>query len=165
MTKFYTPLFLMCFLFFNTLNAQVSFTNQGALLGPASGSLEDCAVDMNGDYLDDVVRIVNTKIYIDYQQANGTFNHVEHTVNMQNLPTWSLCAGDIDGRFIDFAISIILSPLQGSFDQLLNFTFCGFHFTLESFQANQKWITGPLCSNSCFRTMSWIYNHLISEWN
>ncbi len=99
MNKLYTPLFLICFLVFNMLNAQVSFTNQGNLLGPMSGSsFEDCAVDMNGDYLDDIVRVVNTKIYIDYQQNDGTFNPVEHSVNMQNLPTWSLCAGDIDGN-------------------------------------------------------------------
>ena len=91
MKKMYTPLFLICFLLSNVLYAQVSFTNQGSLLGTMTGfSIEDCAVDMNGDYLDDVVRVVNAKIYIDYQQNDGTFNSVEHSVNMQNLPTWSI---------------------------------------------------------------------------
>ncbi len=99
MKKMYTPLFLICFLLSNVLNAQVGFTNQGSLLGPMSGtSIEDCAVDMNGDYLDDIVRVVNAKIYIDFQQNDGTFNSVEHTVSMQNLPTWSICAGDIDNN-------------------------------------------------------------------
>ena len=99
MNKLYTPLLIICYLSFNLLNAQVSFTNQGALLEPISGSsVEDCAVDMNGDHLDDVVRVVNAKIYIDFQQNDGTFEHVEHVVGMQNLPTWSLCAGDIDNN-------------------------------------------------------------------
>ena len=98
MNKFYMPLLLSCFMLFNCLNAQVSFTNQGSLLGPATGSIEDCAVDMNGDNLDDVVRVVNAKIFIDYQQNDGTFDHVEYSVNTQNLPNWSICAGDIDNN-------------------------------------------------------------------
>ncbi len=98
MNKLYTPFLLICFLQLNLLNAQVSFTNEGNLLGPATGSIEDCAVDMNGDFLDDIVRVVNAKIFIDYQKNDGTFDHVELTVGMQNLPTWSLCAGDIDNN-------------------------------------------------------------------
>jgi hypothetical protein len=99
MNKLYTPLVLICFSFCTILSAQVSFTNQGALLGNINGSsVEDCAVDMNGDYLDDVVRVINARIFIDYQQGDGTFDHVEYLVGQTNLPTWSLCAGDIDGN-------------------------------------------------------------------
>lgn len=39
------------------MTAQVTFTNQGAQLQTISGfSSADCAVDVNGDGLDDVVR-------------------------------------------------------------------------------------------------------------
>ena len=98
MNKLYTP-FVFCLFFSTILTAQVSFTNQSSLLNSISGTgIGDCAVDMNGDYLDDVVRVVNGKIYIDYQQNDGSFNQIEHLVGQQNLPTWSICAGDIDGN-------------------------------------------------------------------
>ena len=81
------------------LIGQVSFTNQGNLLGNTSGfSYEDCAVDMNGDYLDDVVRVVNNGMYIDYQQADGSFIQEYFDIDFQNQPSWSICAGDIDGN-------------------------------------------------------------------
>ncbi len=82
------------------LNAQVSFTNLGgSLLQTMNGfSAEDCAVDMNGDNLDDVVRVSSNGIYIDYQQPDGTFEGVYHQMNIQNTPNWSIAAGDIDGN-------------------------------------------------------------------
>jgi hypothetical protein len=77
--------------------SQVSFTNQGNLLGStSSGTYQDCAVDMNGDFLDDVVRVANNGIYIDYQLANGTFEQTFFPMTIQNPPDWSICAGDID---------------------------------------------------------------------
>ncbi|MCB0762725.1 MAG: VCBS repeat-containing protein, partial [Flavobacteriales bacterium] len=77
--------------------AQVSFTNNGAALGAITGfSYEDCAVDMNGDHLDDVVRVVSSGIYIDFQQPGGTFTQQFFPLNVQNPPTWSICAADID---------------------------------------------------------------------
>ena len=83
------------------LNAfsQVSFTNQGNLLGTVFGtSFANCAVDMNGDYLDDVVRVIQGTIYIDYQQPNGTFNMSTFSANLLTNPDWSICAGDLDGN-------------------------------------------------------------------
>ncbi|MFT4679418.1 MAG: hypothetical protein ACI9HG_001527, partial [Flavobacteriales bacterium] len=77
--------------------AQVTFTNGSALLGPISGSgYEDCAVDMNGDHLDDVVRVVGSGIYIDYQQIDGTFEQTFFPLSIENPPSWSICAADID---------------------------------------------------------------------
>jgi len=71
----------------------------GSELGSISSfSYEDCAVDMNGDYLDDVVRVTNGNLYIDYQQADGTFTQSQFPMNFQNYPSWSICAGDIDGN-------------------------------------------------------------------
>lgn len=79
--------------------AQVSFTNMNSLLqGIAGGSIRDCAVDMNGDNLDDVVRVTNGGIYVDYQQPDGTFNGIFYPMNIQNMPNWSICAADIDAN-------------------------------------------------------------------
>jgi hypothetical protein len=78
-------------------DAQVSFTNMNNMLQPINGSSSrDCAVDMNGDELDDIVRVVNSGIYVDYQQSNGTMNGVFYPLNIQNMPNWSICAADID---------------------------------------------------------------------
>jgi len=86
---------LVIFLSFN-INAQVSFTTTNPL-GTANGS-GDCAVDMNGDYLDDVVRVSNSKLYIDYQQPDGSFTQNEFSIPFQSQPSWSICAGDIDNN-------------------------------------------------------------------
>ncbi len=101
MNKLNTALFFLCSFFLCKIpDAQtVSFINQGSLLGTIPGDpLQDCAVDMNGDYLDDVVRVVNPKIYVDYQQPDGTFEHAELPITISNSPGWSICAGDIDNN-------------------------------------------------------------------
>jgi hypothetical protein len=81
----------------NGLIAQVSFTNQGGLLGNWSDTSE-VAVDMNGDFLDDYVRVASNGIHIDYQQANGLFNSVSYPFTVTNVPNWSIAAGDLDGN-------------------------------------------------------------------
>ena len=104
------------------LFAQVTFTNMGGNLGATSGSsYEDCAVDMNGDYLDDVVRVTNNHIYIDYQQADGSFTQTDFPMSLQNYPSWSICAGDIDNNgFNDLlfgggnAVSFIYANADGT---------------------------------------------------
>lgn len=87
------------FLLFNVggYGQSVSFSNMSSMLGPISGySYEDCAVDMNGDYLDDVVRVTSLGIYIDYQLPAGGFEQTFHSMLVQNPPTWSICAADIN---------------------------------------------------------------------
>lgn len=64
----------------------------------AGNSYEDCSVDMNGDFLDDVVRVTSLGIYIDYQQPDGGFEQSFFSMLIQNPPTWSINAGDIDGN-------------------------------------------------------------------
>ncbi len=88
------------------LISQVSFTNQGSQLQPISGfSSADCAVDVNGDGLDDVVRFGTNTIYIDYQQADGEFLAMIYAVPMVAVPSWSVCAADIDGNgYVDFCL-------------------------------------------------------------
>lgn len=78
-----------------SLMAQVSFTNQGSLLGNFSDSSE-VGADMNGDYLDDYVRVSQNGIGIDYQQPDHTFNSVWIPMSIQNVPNWSVAAGDLD---------------------------------------------------------------------
>jgi hypothetical protein len=56
-------------------------------------------VDMNGDFLDDIVSTSSSQIRIQYQQPDGSFE----TVTMDNDPvpytaSWSISAGDIDGN-------------------------------------------------------------------
>jgi hypothetical protein len=82
-----------------SLSAQVTFTNMGSALGSISGSsYRDCAVDMNGDFLDDIVRVTSTGIFIDFQQPDGTFVQSFFANPPINPPTWSICAADIDGN-------------------------------------------------------------------
>ena len=79
--------------------AQVSFTPNDTLLGTFSGwSYQDCVVDMNGDYLDDVVRVSNGTMAIDFQNENGTFSQTVHSHNYNTTPDWSICAGDLDNN-------------------------------------------------------------------
>ena len=75
--------------------AQVTFTNAGALLGNYPDHSET-AVDMNGDWLDDYVRVSANGIGIDYQVGDGTFNSVFYPVSIQNVPNWSIAAGDLE---------------------------------------------------------------------
>jgi len=97
MQKNYLKLLMLCLSFFTfNLQAQVSFTSMSNLLGSGNG-IEDCAVDMNGDYLDDVVRISSSGVRIDFQQPDGTFISEMFNMNLQAVPSWSICAGDLNG--------------------------------------------------------------------
>jgi len=85
----------LALLFGASLIAQVSFTTRNDLIQNYSGQ-QSISVDMNGDYLDDFVRVSGSGIGIDYQQPNGTFNSVYYNMTIQNPPNWSVAAGDID---------------------------------------------------------------------
>ncbi len=57
------------------------------------------AVDMDGDFLDDVVSIGTTNVNIFYQQAAGGLNATATnitTTSADNSPSWSLAAADYD---------------------------------------------------------------------
>ncbi len=84
-------------LFSASLMAQVTFTNQSVLIGNYPDHSE-VAVDMNGDYLDDYVRVSENGVGIDYQLPDHTFNSIFITTPIQNIPDWSVAAGDIDGN-------------------------------------------------------------------
>ena len=75
----------------------VTFTSQN--FPGATGTYDRALVDMNGDYLDDVVSISSTTININYQIATGGFNTVNITTTSADfLPSWSLAAGDYDAN-------------------------------------------------------------------
>ncbi len=71
----------------------------GTLLNSILGfSYNNCVVDMNNDQLDDVVRVTDNGLFIDYQQPNGSFAQSFFGISFVNVPSWSICAGDIDNN-------------------------------------------------------------------
>src|SRR5690606_9173619 len=91
-------LLFYCILLFGTASlAQVNFTNQSGLIGNYPDNSE-IAVDMNGDYLDDYVRVSSNGIGIDYQNTDQTFTSIFMTMPIQNVPDWSVAAGDLDAN-------------------------------------------------------------------
>jgi hypothetical protein len=78
----------------------VTFTPNDTLLQRITGfaNYADCVVDMNGDYLDDVVRIGSKGVFIDYQQEDGSFEGKQYNFIVESPPSWSICAGDIDNN-------------------------------------------------------------------
>ena len=77
---------------------RLSFTS--TVVAGITGGYNNCIVDMNGDYLDDVVSAVDaTHLAITYQQAGGTFTTTTYVVpNTTVLPSWSIAAGDYDNN-------------------------------------------------------------------
>ena len=66
---------------------------------PATQFYDIALVDLNGDFLDDVVSVGSTTINVSYQLPGGGFNNVDITTTPANfLPTWSLAAGDFDAN-------------------------------------------------------------------
>jgi hypothetical protein len=58
-----------------------------------------CVVDMNGDFLDDVVATGSTWIHINHQQPGGGFvPTLIPTTQADHVASWSIAAGDIDAN-------------------------------------------------------------------
>ena len=93
-------LLLLSFTIFSLTNliAQPSFTNRNDLIDNNYNGYTSITVDMNGDYLDDFVRVSENGVGIDYQQADGTFESVFISMIIQWVPDWSAAAADIDGN-------------------------------------------------------------------
>ena len=80
-----------------SLCAQLTYANFSDTLSVGLfGGLTDCIVDMNGDYLDDVVIMSTSKMVVHYQQEDGTYEHKIFNWNFNSLPSWSICAGDFN---------------------------------------------------------------------
>jgi hypothetical protein len=69
---------------------------------PVAATVSAQAVmDMNGDYLDDMVAYDgNNGLQIAYQQPNGTFDTQTRPIadDVSHSPSWSMCGGDLDGN-------------------------------------------------------------------
>jgi hypothetical protein len=76
------------------LPTPVSFTAQ-SIPTISNAYYNNCAVDMNNDYRDDLVSVSGTNIRINFQNIDGTFT-VRNiaTTQADNEPDWSISAGD-----------------------------------------------------------------------
>ena len=71
----------------------VTFTSQN--IATINSSYNICVVDMNNDFLDDIVGVSANNIRIHRQNSDGSFTMTDYpTSTADNLPTWSLTAGD-----------------------------------------------------------------------
>ncbi|BAO75477.1 FG-GAP-like repeat-containing protein [Winogradskyella sp. PG-2] len=62
-----------------------------------NGTYDIALVDLNGDFLDDIVSVSSTNVNVHYQLASGGFNMVNiGTTSADFSPNWSLAAGDFD---------------------------------------------------------------------
>ena len=88
----------MAFLALGTLSAQEATGGLPVTFSPQSLSTSGtnrAVVDMNGDYLDDVVSISSTNVNIREQQPDGSFTTRNITTSSANYtPSWSLAAAD-----------------------------------------------------------------------
>lgn len=82
------------------LQAQVSFTDATSLLNVSSDSFYPTAiVDMNKDGLDDVVILDDgNKLYIEYQQPDGSFISSGQIANMGFSADWGFAIADVDNN-------------------------------------------------------------------
>jgi len=72
----------------------ITFTS--STLG-ATGQYKNCVVDMNGDYLDDIVTVDSNNLNIHYQQAGGGFTSTDIATTVpDDVPSWSIAAGDFN---------------------------------------------------------------------
>src|SRR5690606_7904151 len=76
---------------------QVTFTSQNI---STQGQYKNCVVDMNADYLDDIVTISATNIFVYYQNTDSPdfTEGVFTTTAADFLPSWSVAAGDLTGN-------------------------------------------------------------------
>ncbi len=115
-------IYLLSIFLFSLVSSQaqeVSFTADTQTI--QEGSYEDCVVDMNGDFLDDIVRVLSDGIKVYFQQENGGFLSQKFDITLSNYPTWSACAGDLNGDgYNDLlfgsgsTVSFILSQNEGA---------------------------------------------------
>ena len=100
MKKIYLPACLL-FLTGACMQAQpVIFADSSELLQSITGfvNYSDCVVDVNNDYLDDIVRVGEKGVFIDYQQKDNSFLRRQLNFSVHSTPSWSICAGDLDNN-------------------------------------------------------------------
>ena len=88
----------VCLLPSLSAQAQVTFGDSTAQLvnSTLSSGVAMGIADMNGDGLDDIVRLNNASdLEIEYQSATGVWTHLDYG-NLGNGSEWSLCVADVD---------------------------------------------------------------------
>ncbi len=95
------------------------------------GGTASCVVDMNGDYLDDIVGVSNGTVHVLYQAPNDSgFTAADLTSpNTQNMPSWSIAAGDYNK---DGFNDLLYGSGSGSTVMLSNSTGTAFATKLET---------------------------------
>ena len=65
-----------------------------------------CVVDMNNDFLDDIVSVATNQMTIMYQQTNGGFNNQNFALSPNvKIADWSIASGDMDkNNYNDIAL-------------------------------------------------------------
>ena len=95
-------LILMCLATTGIIHAQLtqrsgSITFSTEVIGTTGG--QHAAVDMNGDYLDDIVSVTNTNIQVFEQLSGGGFNEENYTTTPADYgASWSFAAADYDSN-------------------------------------------------------------------
>ncbi|MFN6115781.1 MAG: FG-GAP repeat domain-containing protein, partial [Flavobacteriales bacterium] len=78
--------------------AQLSFTNATPLMSASTRGGCMGVVDMNGDGLDDIAKLNNSRtVVVNYQNADGSFTTVNYG-NISNSGQWGWAIGDIDNN-------------------------------------------------------------------
>lgn len=87
---------LLCF-FSTSITAQtVTFTTQ-----TLENSFQSGMVDMNGDFLDDIIIPSATALTIYYQNQNGSLTQSIKPINVTYAPDWPMAVADYDGNGIN----------------------------------------------------------------
>jgi hypothetical protein len=70
-------------------------TYNATTISTVNSAYNICAVDMNGDHLDDLVGISANNLRVHYQGAGGTFTIADFPITGTSMqPNWSMAAGD-----------------------------------------------------------------------
>lgn len=83
------------FTFTTQAQSRINFTQQPI----AVNGYDLAVVDMDGDFLDDIVGVSSTNINIKRQNSDGSFTDINiATPNADYLPSWSMAAADLDAN-------------------------------------------------------------------
>ena len=84
------------FTFSTQAPARINFNPQPIAV---SGPYDMAVVDMDGDFLDDIVTVSSSNINIQKQNNDGSFTNINiATPNADYLPSWSIAAADFDAN-------------------------------------------------------------------
>src|SRR5580765_461242 len=99
-TKFFFFTLFICFSAFFHARAQVSFINANTQMGLTSthSGCPATVIDVNGDGLDDIVRLDQAHmLYIDYQHPGHQFDHYYiGDFGYDAGWAWAMCVADVD---------------------------------------------------------------------